>query len=324
MSTSAYQKSLRILIPILSVFLIIFPLLFTLYTGLSEIQFITCYIGYSLTIAVLGVYFFIINNNNYIEQRSSDELESSIKRLDYIIHNFDLEYDRKAGEKYFFRSDKIYHTIREQDHNVRSLLKSVNSIEKKLIERFSTADERFGIQTIYIQYSQLDVSFTAEFLSLYNQLYTALYKLHNPNFDGEISPDDILEIISAHTGNSIKFKFKPGWFPSLDSDSNNDLIINIPKSYAPFVLTGLILAGIWKGGVYVYKDVLEVENKLLVNEKLGLEIDALKNKAKYKTSDTVHIHEVVNNIQNITNSNTKIKHIEINQNIGEVKDSTSN
>ena len=70
-----------------------------------------------------------------------------------------------------------------------------------------------------------------------------------------------LEIDTVLTGDSIKIKFGEGWMPSITTDKENDIVINVPKKIGIPLLVGyLILQGV-RLNISTYNELLDTRIK---------------------------------------------------------------
>ncbi|MDR1201636.1 MAG: hypothetical protein LBL58_08420 [Tannerellaceae bacterium] len=109
-----------------------------------------------------------------------------------------------------------------------------------------------------------------------------------------------LEILSIHTGNSIKFSLTEGWIPTISSDKENDIIVNIPQKLGiPIVLGYLLISGA--------NQYQEFRNKQLDNQIKEIELQLKKTELikaiteeetiNYKEKESIPL-----NIQNYLNN----------------------
>jgi hypothetical protein len=86
-----------------------------------------------------------------------------------------------------------------------------------------------------------------------------------------------LEIESAHTGESIKFKFGEGWLPALSTDTTDDIVIEVPKRLGiPLVVGYLLLNGA--------KSALDLHNSCLDGRLKQIELQLKENELHEKLS----------------------------------------
>lgn len=92
--------------------------------------------------------------------------------------------------------------------------------------------------------------------------------------DGFYGPP--LCIVSAHTGNSINFKFdhETKFFPRFDT-AGEDIDIYVPPWTAAVFLTGAVLTG----GLHGYSEYLNIQEKIINIEKAEIELSRLKNES---------------------------------------------
>jgi hypothetical protein len=101
--------------------------------------------------------------------------------------------------------------------------------------------------TIYIAYAHLPISAMAELTDALSQLSRQIVVMHAEL--ARVSPGEFpeLEVVSVHTGESIKFTFGEGWLPSVSSNEEDDIIINVPRKLGiPLLVAYLILGAAHK------------------------------------------------------------------------------
>lgn len=96
---------------------------------------------------------------------------------------------------------------------------------------------------LYIQYKRLTVRSLA-------QLYQGFAEVseHSIHFYSEtagVTLDRLptLELVTAKTGDSIKFTFGEGFLPTISSNEEHDIIVNVPKKLGIPLLIGYLVLG---------------------------------------------------------------------------------
>lgn len=124
------------------------------------------------------------------------------------------------------------------------------------------------------------------------------YPIYHPGADDFFGPH--LCIVSAHTGNSINFKFdhERKVFPRFAA-SGDDIDVYIPPWTAAVLLTGAVL----NGGLNAYGEYLDIKQKHIDIERSQLELDRLKDESTPEHNQIqVHLNQFKYEInqQNIT------------------------
>jgi hypothetical protein len=146
---------------------------------------------------------------------------------------------------------------------------------------------------IYIDYDRLKAKDLANCLINLSAIATKIaedYFSRFNNYEGEELPT--LDIDTFNTGNSIKFRLKEGWKPKVKSNSEGDIVIEIPKALGIPIVLGYLLISIANG----YQD---FRNKQLDNELKKMEIQLKQTElAKAFTTD----NESQQNFYRLTNA----------------------
>lgn len=255
----------------------------------------------------ISLYFSLINRR---------ELKKSILEL--------KEYQNKQHDFFISQNHKIFddinNSISEQQYKLNEIKSEISDLQLKTFREFEPTDSRYGVQTIYMDYKILEVSDLGYFLSAYSRLYDLIYKI---NIDDEFwenvqeryksYPEDILQILSAHTGNSIIFRTKTGWLPSIGT-KDGDVEVALPKGAITLVFIGYLLQGMISYGISNYKDLLEIEHINLENEKAKIELKELRKKTLRQPEKIQNnVQTELKNIYDLTIKNPNIKKVEINQ-----------
>lgn len=247
-----------------------------------------------------------------------DKLNYRIKNLHEVSYKMEKELHYPI-ERYEDLKNELIRQNEKQNNQFHELQNTFQNLERKLYRDYEKVDDRIGVHTIYLDYKSLQVSDLSKLLASYYNLYKLFYKV---NFNNDIQdieayfknhPEDILEILSAHTGNSITIKIKTGWTPSVGL-KDGDFEVAIPKGYVTLIFVGYILHKLFSFGVTNYKDILEIENKKLENEKLQYELQELKEKCKNQDKETdKEIQAEILNFYFLTAINSNITRVEVNQ-----------
>lgn len=154
------------------------------------------------------------------------------------------------------------------------------------------------ILPLYIQYERLTVCSLA-------QLYLGFAAIaeHSIHFYAKatgVKPDCLptLELITAKTGDSIKFTFGEGLLPTISSDEQHDIIVNVPKKLGIPLLVGfLVLNGVKLvldvRNAYLDTQIKEIELQLKKTE-LGKTLSPQTTGALSEKATTV-VHEIIDN-----------------------------
>jgi hypothetical protein len=123
---------------------------------------------------------------------------------------------------------------------------------------------------IYLRFDQLENGDVVELLSGLERLYNDIIRLPLIYFGHKIparifhSFKNFLEVQSIETGQSIRFRFKEGWKPSIRI-KKEELQIDVPKNLGvPIVIIYILLTSAQK--------IVELRNTILDNELKKLEI----------------------------------------------------
>ena len=114
---------------------------------------------------------------------------------------------------------------------------------------------------IYASYSSLPVRAVAELMGGLTRLSDAIVNMHAESARVPVSSLPNLEIEEVHTGQSIKFTFGEGWVPSVTSNEENDIVIDVPKKVGIPLLVGYILLSGAQKCLNVHKTHLDNELK---------------------------------------------------------------
>jgi hypothetical protein len=181
--------------------------------------------------------------------------------------------------------------------------------------------------TMYLAFEYLPINQQANILNAIDGVYKAiinaqrrssreymLWSLIRSREPYYYSGEDVLApplcIISAHTGESINFKFdlEKKIFPRI-VPNGKDIDILVPKWTAAVALTGAVITG----GLNGYSEYLDITDTQLNIEKTKLEIDRLKNEnAPEHNEIQIHINKFYyeinqSNIMDVRINNVPIK-----------------
>ena len=121
------------------------------------------------------------------------------------------------------------------------------------------------ILPVYIKYERLTAKSVGGLLSSWGTIADVFSRAYCTEFLIGERLIPTLEIDSVHTGDSIKFTFGEGWLPSLSKDSENDIIINVPKKLGIPLLIGYLTLS-------ASQQVLDVQNTYLDNRIKQIEL----------------------------------------------------
>lgn len=101
--------------------------------------------------------------------------------------------------------------------------------------------------SIYAAYSALPVSAVADLNGALARMSVRIILIH-AEF-ARVRPQEFppLEVVTISTGESIKFTFGEGWMPSISSNKDDDIVIDVPKKLGiPLMVGYLLLSGAQK------------------------------------------------------------------------------
>lgn len=154
------------------------------------------------------------------------------------------------------------------------------------------------ILPLYIQYKRLTVRSLAQLYLGFAEI--ADHTIHSYAKTTGIKPDSLptLELITAKTGDSIKFTFGEGLLPSVSSNQEHDIIINVPKKLGiPLLIGFLVLSGVKLvldvRNAYLDTQIKEIELQLKKTE-LGKTLSAQSTGLLSEKAATV-VYEVIDN-----------------------------
>lgn len=308
----------NLLISIAILLLVLFP--FLIYTNLiiesSLLIFIVCYS--SAILIFISLIFRIKSKENALAENLRKERDSNYKFQNEIFRQLDyLKQDLPNRYSFDNFRQTSYENFKNQSTQITNINNSIHRIQNVISENRNKWDERPGVQTIYIDYSILNPADLGQILITYNNLYNLIFNSSDKDLNNSIEPArEFLEIISVHTGNSIIFKTKAkGWIPNFDT-KKGDILVTIPKQYLVLFFIGLILERMFSFGISNYKELLEIKNYDLQNEKLEKELKKLENEVDDSNQDSKDkIQTELNIIYNITVINQNINKVEVNQNL---------
>ncbi|TLV00352.1 hypothetical protein [Dyadobacter luticola] len=237
------------------------------------------YISELLTVGEL-IIVILVSASLYIllQKRSTKK-----KRKKYDPSKYDY-YDDEKGEVSVRRTVKEEMLAKENARLYELLMGNLN-IYAKHQGVFNLDNRQIAVQTIYISYDKLNMEGLSRFLLAYDYIFKSVYQLaveHQARlpiaFD-EYPEDAILEILSAHTGNSIIIKVKTGWMPEI-ALQNGNFEVSLPKGAIVLIFVGILIKGAITWGLENYKSIQEIEANSLENEKLRIELNELR--AKYE------------------------------------------
>lgn len=112
---------------------------------------------------------------------------------------------------------------------------------------------------LYAQYTSLPIQAIVELMSGLSTLSDNIKGMHAELAKIKVSTLPDFEVTEVHTGESIKFTFGERWIPSISSNEESDIIIDVPKKLGiPLLIGYLILSGTQK--------MLDIKNKHLDNQ----------------------------------------------------------
>lgn len=174
---------------------------------------------------------------------------------------------------------------------------------------------------IYIKYDQLDNSDVIELLSSLDRLHNEVvgqplsYFYERPFFPEFYYPfRNILEVQRIETGESIRFRFKEGWKPSIRI-RKRELQIDVPRKIGiPLIVVYFLLIAAQRYA--------ELQNQVLDNELKRLEIEMKKREiyreieerrnSKENAGDFTRIQRQADRTIEFIFYNTSFTHVEIN------------
>jgi len=139
---------------------------------------------------------------------------------------------------------------------------------------------------IYIKYERLTVRSLTDLCSGIAELADIVLDFYG-NVTGSL-PNQLpaIEIEEAHTGESIKIKFGEGWLPSVSSNEDDDIVIDVPKKLGiPLLLGYLLLNGV--------KATINMHSTYLDNQIKQVELQLKKNELQDKLSKSKKSSEVL-------------------------------
>lgn len=191
------------------------------------------------------------------------------------------------------------------------LSEELNSYAPRIIEAIRLSQYRnFPLDSgeIYLSYRALEPGVFSGIMDSINLIYYTVYGISCKRFIGEpiralreVNEQNRLLLQTVETGQSITFKVKTGWAPSITM-VNSDIAIELPKGAISLVATfSLLMTGI-EGGISMYSDVLdivkkqnEIQMQSLQQQKMALEVEKLLK--ELKEAPTSVKKEIDNNIQ---------------------------
>ncbi|MEL6811727.1 MAG: hypothetical protein AAFP76_10370, partial [Bacteroidota bacterium] len=168
------------------------------------------------------------------------------------------------------------------------------------------------------QYSRLQLAQLGEIVTSYNRIYEIVTEIGRDEVDLDSRnvfeyPEDVLEIEAIQTGNSITFKLKTGWRPSIDI-KKGDFEVSIPKAYVNLLFVGYIVTNAISYGLDTYKGWIEIDKIELENEKLKFELNKLRDKTNRTSPDKQkELNMELQRLLDLTERSDYVSHIEINQ-----------
>ena len=148
---------------------------------------------------------------------------------------------------------------------------------------------------IYISYRRLTAESLGESLLAFGQLANKTAMLYMESLSMRIENLPSLEVDSVHTGDSIKFTFGEGKFPSVTCDANNDIVINIPKKIGIPLLCGfLVLSG--------YSKILYVHNARLDSQLKKMELIIKQTEVRKFLEDEEKRSHLQRNAESVVNT----------------------
>lgn len=127
--------------------------------------------------------------------------------------------------------------------------------------------------TVFIKYDRLTVRSLAEVIAGLASLAELAVHLYCQITGGRPVDLPALEIESAHTGESIKFSFGEGWLPSVSSNNDDDIVIDIPKKLGIPLLVGYLLLSGARNGLNVRNAYLDGRLKQIEIQLKQTELD---------------------------------------------------
>jgi len=227
------------------------------------------------------------NSKEYYKNKNLDE--SRINSILQFIEKL-IPPSKVSKEEIYNVADKVSQGILEENYsesyeNSQPLFHAA----KKILEIKKNNDEKNENKNsieLYISYNTLTVKSMKEILDKLDKIFEIIscdlvIRERNVNFP-------VLEIVEVHTGNSIKWKFKEGYLPSVKPNKEGDIEISVPKAYSIPLFLGWAILSIAEKGYEIKEKQYDVEMKKIELKLLEREFHNLGD-TEYKLKDTTQI-----------------------------------
>ena len=144
------------------------------------------------------------------------------------------------------------------------------------------------ILPVYITYTRLTSTSLGYLLSSWGQIADHISENYADINGIKYTIFPTLEIESVHTGDSIKFIFGEGWIPTITSDKNNDIVINIPKKIGIPLLIGYLMLSVASNTLDVYNKYLDLKLKQIELQLKKTEIRKIIEKKPFIVKELNH------------------------------------
>ena len=171
------------------------------------------------------------------------------------------------------------------------LLHEQQQLHRSVQERLRTPVPSAFSFEVYLNYKELQSDKLGLLLSNAHWLFNLLYGIKEGWLQRDQQSDVTLNLTQrlraatdgallidyVVTGDSIKWRAKTGWKPTVSHDGDDTYICVPTGPFIAFYL-GILLAGAVKFGTSVTKDIIEIKGSLQQQQKIEMEIDDLRNK----------------------------------------------
>ena len=151
---------------------------------------------------------------------------------------------------------------------------------------------------VYIKYERLTVRSLAELYAGFANISEFAIRVHAEA--AGLKPDQLpaFELVTAKTGDSVKFRFGERWLPSITSNEEHDIVVDVPKKLGIPLLVGYLVLGGAKLVLGVRNSYLDSQIKVIERQLKETELqktlqpqanDALNDKAAHI------VHQVIDN-----------------------------
>lgn len=193
----------------------------------------------------------------------------------------------------------------------------------------------FGALEVYMQYRSLEVADLASLLDSISRLYKLVYVVNmleegklemirskeDVYFEADsllrMHPDDRLQLIEVHTGESIKFVISNNT-SELISYKDGDYTVALPKAVLSTIMVGAMAFGGAEAGLGLYKTYKETNKTDVETEKaqkeiikLEYELEELKTKAKKCPIANEEMNKEIENLKNVTTRNKNMTGVKV-------------